>query len=158
MATICLSNGMKALIDDEDFFALSLLRWRPVGNGYAATTVRFSSNPAGRTNQYMHRLVVGLQPGDKRIVDHVNGNILDNRKANLRVCGWRENGWNSSIRSHNRSGFKGVIWEPRRNKWQAYINIDGKQKYLGLYQRAEAAHAAYCTAAAEYFGEFARGS
>ncbi|ARP90331.1 hypothetical protein CAL14_08550 [Bordetella genomosp. 9] len=156
MAIIRTSKGEEILIDDEDVELVSRWTWRTIGRGYAARSVYDRSKPSRRTNQYLHRLLLDLADGDGRFVDHVNGNPLDNRRANLRLCTVQENGWNSKIRSHNKSGFKGVLLHPRSGKWTAYIKVGGKQRYLGLFEDPRHAHEAYCTEARKHFGEFAR--
>lgn len=158
MQVLLTSKGEQLLVDDEDFAMASRWTWRTIGKGYAARTVYQREGAVRRTNLYLHRALLDMRTGDHRKVDHINGNKLDNRRSNLRICTTQENGWNSAIRSHNRSGFKGVMWEKRRRKWALYIKVDGKQKYLGLFDEPQRAHEAYCTAAHEHFGEFARGS
>jgi hypothetical protein len=104
----------------------------------------------------VHRLVMmaflGLQPDE--LVDHINGDSLDNRLSNLRKCTLAQNGYNSKKPKNNKSGYKGVCFQ--QNKWRASIHVNGKQKFLGYYDTPEEAHAAYCAAAREYYGEFAR--
>ncbi|MDN7609920.1 HNH endonuclease [Burkholderia multivorans] len=156
MAIIRTAKGEEILIDDSDYELVSRWTWRTIGRGYAARSVYDPSKPSKRTNQYLHRLLLGLSDGDGAFVDHVNGNRLDNRRSNLRLCTVQENGRNSKVRSHNKSGFKGVFWDRRREKWTAYIKVDGKQRYLGLFSTAQLAHEAYCAAARKHFGAFAR--
>lgn len=101
----------------------------------------------------LHRWLLDAPKGVP--VDHVNGNGLDNRRANLRLCTYSENGGNSQIHARNTSGFKGVCWNAREGKWMAYIGGRRTRKYLGYFQTAEAASAAYRRASGEFFGEFA---
>ena len=74
---------------------------------------------------------------DKKIVDHINHNPLDNRKSNLRICTNQENIFNSKIAKTNKSGVKGVYWDTSRNKWHAQICIDNKTKDLGRFTNIE---------------------
>ena len=90
------------------------------------------------------------------IVDHINGNRLDNRKVNLRVCRLYENNRNIGISPKNTSGYKGVSFISKKRKWRAYIHIKGRQKHLGLFETAEEAAQAYETAAAKFFGTYCR--
>lgn len=89
-------------------------------------------------------------------IDHVNLDKADNRIANLREASRSQQLANQGRRRDNTSGFKGAFWEASRRKWQAYIQVNGRRIHLGRFATPEAAHAAYVTAAAEHFGEFAR--
>lgn len=89
-------------------------------------------------------------------VDHINGNRSDNRFANLRAATSRENARNSRMRANNACGYKGVHYKKQLNKFVAQIHVDGRVYHLGVFGTAEEAHAAYCKAAREHFGEFAR--
>ena len=91
-------------------------------------------------------------------IDHINGDPWDNRLSNLRTATNQQNCMNRSLRRNSKSGYKGASWYPRRQMWCAQIYTKGKNKYLGLYATPEEAHAAYCKAAKELHGEFARTS
>ena len=101
----------------------------------------------------MHREMLSPPPGMD--VDHINGNPLDNRRANLRVCTRSENNGNLRRPRHNTSGFKGVCWEKWSGKWKATIKVKGKSRSLGRFLTPEDAHGAYCAAARAVWGEFA---
>lgn len=81
--------------------------------------------------------------------DHINGVRDDNRIVNLREATHAENGQNRAMRSNNCSGFLGVFWHRKACKWMAQIRFEGKQKYLGLFESPESAHATYLAAKAE---------
>jgi hypothetical protein len=108
-------------------------------------------------NLHAHRLAYFMQtkidPLD-HLVDHVNGDGLDNVFTNLRLASKSQNAANSGARATNRSSYKGV--SQNRSNWQARICLDGKRKHLGTYPTPELAHVAYRKAAAELFGDFAR--
>jgi HNH endonuclease/AP2 domain len=91
-----------------------------------------------------------------KFIDHIDGNPSDNRITNLRPCTPAQNGANSKMQSNNTTGYKGVIWRRRQKKWEAVTPKDGRQIYLGRYADPIAAHQAYCMAARELNGEFAR--
>lgn len=101
-------------------------------------------------------LFSGAMPGDDVDIDHINLNKCDNRWSNLRLATRAENLRNVGKQTNNSSGFKGVCWHTQKQRWQALIAVDGRNKYLGLFDTPEAAHAAYCVAAEKLHGEFAR--
>jgi hypothetical protein len=105
---------------------------------------------SGRNHsQFMHSLLTG-----RPLVDHENGNGLDNRRCNLRSATHAENLRNTRKQSGTSSRFKGVCYH--RSRWVAYITFDYKQRHLGCFKREEDAAAAYDRAATELHGEFAR--
>jgi hypothetical protein len=83
-------------------------------------------------------------------------NTLDNRDENLRIATVSQNRCNRRATLKNTSGFKGVTWDKDHSKWRAEIRVERKLKYLGLYNTPEAAFAAYCVAAQQMHGDFAR--
>jgi hypothetical protein len=106
----------------------------------------------------MHRVILGLEFGDKRKGDHRNGDTLDNTDGNLRIATHLQNNVNSRLPSTNTSGFKGVQFYSSRKvrKYRAMIGLHGKTHSLGYHETAQQAHAAYCEAARRLHGEFAR--
>lgn len=105
----------------------------------------------------VHRLIwihfYGREP--KETIDHVNRIKTDNRIANLREASWSQQIMNQGMRSNNTSGFKGVIWDRDRNRYAAQLMLNGRNKYLGRFERIEDAIAARKAAEEKYFGEFA---
>lgn len=150
MKQIPLSRGLVALVDDADFDLVSA-----VGKWYANPSDRtfYARKNFSRGGRYfsvrMHTLITGWP-----LVDHLNGNGLDNRRLNLRQATHSQNAMNRGMRSDNTSGYKGVGL--RRGAWTAEIYVHGVQHYLGRFLSAEEAARAYDAAAAELFGEFAR--
>ena len=154
MSAVCeieLTRGFVALADEEDFALVSQFKWYASPNGRRTYAV----NKTGRRpSVHMHRLVIRAVKGQK--VDHRNGNGLDNRRANLRFCSQTQNLGNSRLSSRNRSGFKGVSFDKRRNLWTADIQVNGKDIFLGYFRSPKHAALAYNGAARRLFGEFAR--
>jgi hypothetical protein len=91
----------------------------------------------------------------KKCVDHINGNGLDNRKSNLRLCERHENALNRVINYNNVSGYKGVSWFKPIKKWRAQIQYKKVVYYLGCFNKRIDAAKAYNAAALKYHGEFA---
>ena len=106
-----------------------------------------------------HRIAWAITYGDAPTnlqIDHINCDRSDNRLVNLRLCNGNENCSNRTASSRNQSGFKGVYWWKARQAWRADIVANGTHHYLGTFSTPELAHMAYCKAAAELHGEFAR--
>jgi hypothetical protein len=144
MKAIPLKQGVMALVDDIDFDRLNESAWRVSSTGYVVR---------GNRSLKMHREILALALGDARQVDHINGNKLDNTRANLRMCTSAQNKFNTRRRSDNTSGFKGV--SAVNNVWIAMIRANGKRHYLGQYKTPEEAHEVYSLWADMLHGEFA---
>lgn len=159
-----ISRGYVAIIDAEDAELVSKHRWYAViAPDQRRTRVYASTQINGRTVA-MHRLIMNAPRGVD--VDHGNGDGLDNRKTNLRLCDDSKNQANCLI-ARSISGYKGVYWEPQRDRqgklrtnpgtkpWKARLQVSGKRKFLGSFASAEQAAAVYDAAAIEAYGEFA---
>lgn len=106
-----------------------------------------------------HRLAliisgINIKPNDQ--VDHINSDKKDNSLSNLRLANYNQNNQNVSVRKDNLSGFKGVGFDARRNKWRARIRSNNKIQWLGYFDTPEKAHEAYCREAERQHGPFAR--
>lgn len=157
MKEIKLSAGKVTIVDDEDYALLSKYKWtyNPSGTGYAYTTKRQNGNKIQHI--LMHRFL--MKPEKGKIVDHKNGNGLDNRRENLRVCSQTENHRNQrpQVKEGKYSKYKGVSWDKHRRKWITYITLPYRKfKCLGRYENEVDAAKAYNKAAINFFGEFAR--
>jgi hypothetical protein len=145
MKEIQLTRDKIAIVDDDMFEELSKYKWYYHHTGYATRL----SHP----KIYMHRIVACSPEGMD--TDHANGNKLDNRRENLRVCTCSENHRNRVAYHNNTSGYKGVYWRKQSHKWMAQINVNRKFLYLGLFDSPEEAARFYDLAALAYFGDFA---
>lgn len=160
MKEIQLTQGQVALVDDDDFERVSQFKWhahfnRTYANGgcfIATRSFRLFGKPRKR---YMHRFIMGAQKGE--IIDHIDGNPLNNQRSNLRFASRSGNGANNAslLPKHNTSGLRGVSWNKQKKKWTAQIKVSGKQKYVGAYAYSYDAAKAYNEAAKKYHGEFA---
>jgi len=151
-ATITLTQGKVALVDDTDMPLVAAHRWtafRSRNTWYAKCRIN------GKTI-YLHRLIVGASRGI--IVDHINRDGLDNRRENLRVVTHGQNMMNSVGRRAVRgSAYKGVSLRNHPFKpFRACIHVEGKQKHLGYFSCEIDAARTYDTAALYYFGEHSR--
>lgn len=161
MKTIRLSNGEECLVDDEDFDMLSSINWFPKVAERSSTYATCNTNKKyGLAKSSMHRVVMKAEKG--QYVDHINGNGLDNRKENLRLCTNSENLRNRNKRNKKDSSkYKGVSKMvpkgPNHSKlWRSYINLNGKQYFLGNYYSEEEARQAYDNAVVLHHGKFAK--
>lgn len=156
--TIPLSKGQVAIIDNCDA-DLADLRWysleRQPGKFYARRDVRGSGKTA---SVYIHRIVAerlyerAIQP--KEVVDHIDGNSLNNQRNNLRITDQSGNCRNRKLSVRNKLGYKGVFQDG--NRFRASVRVNGKVLYLGSFTTPEEAYEAYCKGAKRYYGEFAR--
>jgi len=144
------SKGTEFFFDKEDLDVVQHFTWR-VNQGYVKT--HDTSN--GHQTIQLHRMILKLDDS-KIFVDHINGNPLDNRKSNLRICNRQENSRNRGAQKDNKSGYKGVSWHKQHLKWYASIVVNQKHIFLGLFHDKSEASKAYNEAAIKYFGEFAK--
>jgi hypothetical protein len=155
---IPLTKGYVAIVDDIDFPVVSQFKWHfretSKNTGYASRSVYKPKRQA----ILMHRFILGITDS-KLVVDHINGNTLDNRRSNLRVCTIAQNTRNQKVnkkRSDCSSVYKGVYKHKHLDKWQSFIYVGKRLKYLGTFESEIEAARAYNEAASFYFGEFAR--
>lgn len=143
--------GLVAIIDDEDEPLLASVRtWSVKRNHNTFYAHGCLVGIAGCPLVLMHRLILPGYP----MLDHRDGNGLNNRRANLRPCTAIGNGANRRPDSDNTSGFKGVFREGRR--WKAQIRHRNRFLYLGTFDAPADAALAYDRAASEIHGDFAR--
>jgi len=156
MMEIELTGGRFACFDNEDLKKISRFKWRAKRSGITYYAQSQSKGIKPKKSVFMHRIVMGLKAKDGKKVDHINGDGLDNRKKNLRICTDSQNFANASISRRNTSGFKGVSFSKKDKKWQAKICKDYKIYWLGLFALPELAAKAYNKKAIDLFGEYAK--
>lgn len=154
MQEIELTKGLVAIVDDEDYEELSKHLWHVTKSGYACRYIRDLSKKKKQAYLPIHRAIMGLSSDDPRVVDHIDGDKLNNQRSNLRICTAAENVRNRRGRADVTSGFKGV-YTTLYGKWRAAISHNKKWMHIGVYETREEACAAYCRVAKELHGEFA---
>ena len=148
-------DGHRVFVDDDMENIVSSLNWR-VRNIRGKKYVTYCTTKKGkRVHFYLHRYVMNLCKGDGKIVDHINGDSLDNQKANLRLVDCRQNNLNSAKKkSKHGNRFRGI--STRSYGIASQIRINGEIKYLGTFQTDVEAAYFYDLASIEYHGEFGR--
>jgi hypothetical protein len=165
---IPLSQGKFAIVDPDDYHRLAGFKWRlcrTKGKNvlYAERSIRLPNGKYSRI--LMHRQIVGLSKScvlhdirnttsDIRVIDHINGDGLDNRKANLRIATVAQNAWNSKKRN-SASGYKGVWFDKNKRLWRAAIVCNRKRIHVGYFKNKLDAANAYDNAARKYHKDFA---
>lgn len=140
-----LSQNKYALISSVDYEYISQWKWSYDSHGYARRL--------GKDKKiYMHRIL--MNPPTGKVVDHINGDKLDNRRSNLRICNHAENLRNHKPLRNNTSGFIGV--SRSNNKWRAYAGPRDSVKHLGTFDTPEEAARVRDAFAAQTYGEFAK--
>ena len=125
-----LATGEKVMIDEEDWEQVIKYNWCKSA-GYASTRLIMNGK---KTVILMHRLILGLVEGDGRQVDHIDHNVLNNKKENLRLCTTSQNAANKiSVGVPKTSKYKGVSWNRRDERWAAAIQVEKKGYSLGRY-------------------------
>lgn len=132
-------------IDKNNINLVKNYKWYFGKEGY----VRSGDKPI-----YLHRIILNCD--EESIVDHIDGNPLNNRLNNLRVATFSQNMMNRRLQSNNSSGVTGVVWHKQKEKWQSQIKINNKNIFLGRYNNIESAIKARKDAEIKYFGEFIR--
>ena len=170
MKEIGLTRGYVAFVDDDDYDCISSHKWHVyricTGNKeyvYPRTTLSktHSDGYKWKREVLMHRFIMSAAPD--QIVDHVNGNTLDCRRDNLRICTSAENSWNAHKSKlingkPTISEYKGLRFDPRNktNPWTAHISVNKKRIYLGKFKTEEEAALMYDVGSFIYHGKFGK--
>jgi len=153
---VSLTRGFVARVDDVDA-DLADHKWCASLVGTPAYAVRDVGGRQNKKRLLMHRVIaerMGLDLSSGKVVDHINGDCLDNRRCNLRAVTRMKNAHNlTGERSNNTSGYMGVSFDPRyRHKWVASIYLDYKKHIVGRFDSAEEANAARLAAEKKLWG------
>lgn len=151
MKEIKLTQGKTTLVDDEDYDRLNQHKWH-YHCGYASRSITINKK---KTTWRMHWDIIG-RPNDGFEIDHIDCNRLNNSKTNLRMATRQQNVANSGLRKTNTSGYKGVSWYKRYNKWLAQIYYNGHRVNLGYFNNKVDAAKAHDNAAIKLFKNFAK--
>lgn len=146
MKKIPTTQGQYALVDDNMYEKLSKFNWC-LSSGYA---VRGTSKNG---HFKMHRIIMKAKPNEE--TDHIDGNRLNNQLHNLRIVSRTQNQMNRKLQQNNKSGYKGVSWCKRSQKWMSQIRINTHTKFLGYFEDKKKAAIEYNKAAQKYFQEYA---
>lgn len=155
MMEIQLTRGLVALIDSEDFDLVAPYVWHAHQSSYSQQKFYARASVwvgAQRVKVRMHRLIMAATAD--QMIDHANGDTLDNRRCNLRFCDRTLNNANANFPLGN-IGFRGVA-KVKSGRFRAAITVRGQCFVLGRFDSPEAAAAAYDEAARRAFGPFAR--
>jgi hypothetical protein len=152
---IKLTQGKYTIVDADVYEWASNFKWHAANwkNGFYATRAPKMVNGYRGSKIALHREIMKAVPG--QMVDHINGDTLDNRRVNLRICDNTQNQRNSRLGKNNTSGYKGAGWHKIHKKWVGRIKVNNKLIHLGYFNTVIEAAKAYDEAAIKYFGEFA---
>ncbi len=150
MPEIPLTQGMVAVVDQEDYASLNQRKWYVLKVEKLCYAVR--SVKGGVV--LMHRQLLNVTQGKE--IDHKDGDGLNNCRSNLRTCNHQQNHYNLRNRLNTSSIYKGVSWDKDKHKWRASLKAEGKIKHLGRFKDEALAALAYNEAATKYHGEYAR--
>ena len=154
---ISLTRNYYTLVNDDDYKIFSKERWqanvKDRRNITKVTASRVKAINGKPTTLYLHREIMKAPKG--MYVDHINGDTLDNRRRNLRLCSNSENMRNRGKNTNNTSGYKGVSFSKERNMWESKIIHQYKTYHLGYFNTKEKAARAYNRGAKKYHGKFA---
>lgn len=143
-------QGVKVDVEDKQRVLL-YGKWHIDHKGYVRINKQVNGKQFGVR---LHRFILELNDKEKRQVDHINGDKLDNRKSNLRLVTNSQNQMNKRPQRKSKSGQNGVIYLENRKRWLARIRRDGRLYHIGYYADLDEAVAARLKAENSLFGEY----
>lgn len=151
-----LTRGLWAVVDEADYELVKAHKWhacKPKNKNifYAKTTIKIKGE---YKHIKLHRFILNATIGS--MVDHIDGNGLNNQRSNLRFCNYSENQRNRSATKKSKTGFKGVFKSQSGQRFVSKLGINGKDIYLGTFDHKEQAAKAYDYMAKKLCGKFAR--
>ena len=144
----CSNTGREFYFDMDDYNKIKNYTWieSVSDNNYHYLC---AYDPDSKKIIKMHHLIVD------KYYDHYDRNALNNRKYNLRKVTANENAQNATLRIDNKSGFSGVYWHKKQQRWHAYIRDNGKRKHIGSFLDKQDAIKARLKAELEYYKDSA---
>lgn len=143
--SVALTHGVVAIVDECDYDSVIEHNWHAIRRETTWYARRWDG-------VWMHNFIMGNRKG--LIIDHINHNGIDNRRANLRLCTHAENCRNKR-KTRGTSKYKGVSWNPRKMQWEVRIGHNNKMLWIGYFGEECDAATAYNVAAQLFFGDFA---
>lgn len=148
-------KGLYAIVDEADYGELSRHKWHKCTNQRGTV---YAQRWKDGVKHKMHHQIMGRKEG--ALVDHKNGNTLDNRRENLRFCTYAENAQNRVASKKNTTGFKGVFYLKSRynltRPWYSRIHVNREDIFLGYFATKEEAALAYSEASKKFHKSFSR--
>lgn len=138
----------RAIIDKDDYDKVKDYKWC-IKEGYVMTRRK-----SDRKSIFLHRLII--ENSNSEVIDHINGNPLDNRKCNLREATSQQNNFNMTNEGQGNNNRRGTTFNKNSGKWMAYIGVNNKRIHLGYFDTEEEAIKAREEAEIKYFGEYRR--
>lgn len=152
------TNGFDFYVDMEDVDLVSKYKWRAFSHGRGYRIARSNCHTYNgdwhSKTAFLHRFLLKAKKG--QIIDHIDGNALNNCRSNLRFCTFQQNLWNKPLRKDSSTGFIGVNYIKKRRTWISRVAINGKRTVVGIYRDKKEAALAYNVAASFAFGEYAK--
>lgn len=155
------ANGYSFIFDYEDYYnsVNNDIHWYIHNNTSAKSDEKYviskrkDSDNCGKAIK-LHNYI--MNPPDCMIVDHIDGDTMNNTRKNLRIVTPQQNAFNKATQKNNTSGHKGVCFVKRNKKWTARIGLEGKRIVLGTFDSYEEAVKARIIAEIKYYGEYSR--
>lgn len=154
MKIIKLNKGFKTIVDDEDYIKFKDYNWTTLHKGNTVYVRRWENVNGKNTTICLHREILNIT-NPNIVVDHIDGNGLNNQKSNIRICSQIQNTRNRPGNLNSTCRYKGVSLSKNRKKFISQLGFEGKVYYLGTYDTPEEAAKIFDSAARFYQKEFA---